>query len=106
MTYRQHIERAGLSIECGTEAVPDDGHYYVIHRGETLARFRSLKAARAKYTEVLASLDLPPIERGEDERRRAVARATAHAVVDEMERETFAKSAAKRTRGKRTRTYG
>lgn len=38
-----------MSLERGTENVPDDGHYYLIVRGEIAKRFRNEKAARTEY---------------------------------------------------------
>lgn len=105
MEYRQQIERANLSLECNTAAVPQDDYYYVIHDGKVVGRYRSLKTAQAKYKEILASLDLPPLERDENERRQAQDRAAAHTIVDNMEVATFSKAAASRSKGGKSRTF-
>lgn len=106
MEYRQHVDRANLSLECNTAAVPQDGHYYVIHNAKIVGRYKTLKQAQVKYRRVLEALRLPPLARDASERRQAQARAAAQTVVDDMERETFYRAAAKRRKGNRTRTFG
>lgn len=49
-----------LSIEQGTEKVPDDGLYYVVFRGEQKGRFRSLKQATKSYDAIKATLNIVP----------------------------------------------
>jgi hypothetical protein len=51
--YRQHLPDLDLSIERQTDAVPDDGAWYLLREGEQLGRYRSLKAAQAAWREVL-----------------------------------------------------
>lgn len=75
--YRQAMEDHGLSLEQGTAAVPDDGHYYVLFKGQTIGRARSLKKARAIYEGARKSLDLGPLPG---------ANASAKASVDELRR--------------------
>ncbi len=47
--YRQGIPAIGLSIEQGTEGVPDDGQFHVVLNGEAVFVSRSQKAATARY---------------------------------------------------------
>jgi hypothetical protein len=106
MMYRQVSERAALSIERETDSVPWDGYYYVIQDGAMVTRCRSLKAAQAKYKDILDSLDLPAVTIGESERKKAAARGAAGAALDQIERDTFAASNRRRAKTSRTRTYG
>ena len=107
MAYRQALERAHLSIEQGTEGVPDDGKYYVLHDGSVKGSFRSLKGAERKYREILHSLSLPPREGPTPEERNAAqARFLALAAVDKAESEVFGAARLKRTKRSRSRTYG
>ncbi len=47
--YRQSVPGLGLSIECATDSVPDDGKYHVIRNGQTLGSFRALKPAQQLF---------------------------------------------------------
>lgn len=47
--FKQEVPKIGLSIEQGTPAVPDDGHYYVLLDGEVVFRSRSQAQALSKY---------------------------------------------------------
>jgi len=49
--YRQHVPELGLSIEMGTDAVPDDGLYYVLHKGEVIYSSPNEKRASRYYME-------------------------------------------------------
>jgi len=60
--YRQSLTGHDLSVEEGTEKVPDDGHYYVLFQGEQKGRFRSLKQATKRYDENQG--DVEPAVRG------------------------------------------
>lgn len=51
--FRQSVPALGLSLEKGTESVPDDGSYYVILHGETVFASRSKARALASYRELL-----------------------------------------------------
>lgn len=61
--YRQYNQRANLSIENGTGAVPLDGKYYVINDGNLVRGFRGLKAAQELYQKLLQEKDLPPLKK-------------------------------------------
>jgi hypothetical protein len=54
-SYKQHLPAIGLSLERYTDAVPDDGAYYLLRDGEQLGRYRSLTAAKEAWTEAVAS---------------------------------------------------
>lgn len=47
--FRQEVRSVGLSIERGTETVPDDGFYHVILLGEIVFRSRSQARALEEY---------------------------------------------------------
>jgi hypothetical protein len=47
--YRQGMPVIDLYIERGTERVPADGGYHVLHEGELVGSFRSLRAAQRDY---------------------------------------------------------
>ena len=51
--YRQFLPELELSLERGTDAVPDDGHLHLLRAGEELGRYRSLKSAQAAWREVV-----------------------------------------------------
>lgn len=51
--YRQYLPDLDLSIERYTDAVPDDGRWYLIRDGKQLGRFRSLKAAQDAWKKVV-----------------------------------------------------
>jgi hypothetical protein len=64
--YRQSISELGLSIERATATVPDDGAYHLRRKGETLGRFRSLKAAQAAWADAVRELDWKPTRSDND----------------------------------------
>lgn len=79
--YRQLLPELELSIERLTESVPPDGQWYVLRAGETVGRFRSLKAAQAVWREIVHETGWKPKSReldAADLRRRGV---TSHSVV-------------------------
>lgn len=49
--YRQAFPALGLSIEQGTENVPDDGRYHLLVHGETMNHFPNEAAALRGYEE-------------------------------------------------------
>ena len=53
--YLQQLPALELSIERHTESVPADGFWYLRQRGETLGRFRTLKAAKTAWDKVIAT---------------------------------------------------
>jgi len=59
-SYRQSLESIGLSVERLTPNVPDDGWFYVVSKGKTKGRFRSLKQALACYKELVAESGWKP----------------------------------------------
>lgn len=59
-SYKHYIPKAGLSVERHTEAVPNDGKYYLLRDGEIVHAFRSLKQAEQRFREMLEGLDYSP----------------------------------------------
>jgi hypothetical protein len=49
--YRQQVPELGLSIEMGTDAVPDDGRYYVLLNGEIIYSSLNERQASRAYTD-------------------------------------------------------
>jgi hypothetical protein len=58
--YRQYLPDQDLSIERFTDAVPDDGGWYLIRSGERLGRFQSLTAAQKAWKDVLRETGWEP----------------------------------------------
>src|SRR5579871_3021661 len=47
--YRQGVPALDLYIERGTERVPNDRRYHVVHQGDLVGSFRNLRAAQLCY---------------------------------------------------------
>ncbi len=47
--YREGIPALRLSLEQGTDVVPNDGQWHIVFDGEVVASFASEKKARAEY---------------------------------------------------------
>jgi hypothetical protein len=60
--YTQRLPALDLAIERNTPAVPTDGQFYVVRDGEILGRFRSLKAAKARWDAEIATSGWRPPE--------------------------------------------
>lgn len=64
MTFRQAVERIGLSIERGTEAVPNDGRFHVLLNGQivytTSSKARALTDYRKRRDALLTEVELEP----------------------------------------------
>ena len=58
--YRQSIPDLDLSIERLTEVVPDDGKFYVIHSGEILGSYRTLKQAQTVFRQIVLESSYKP----------------------------------------------
>ena len=56
-----------LSVEKGTENVPDDGRYYLLDNGRVLETFSSRKKAVARFRELLRERRYRPPEWKRDE---------------------------------------
>lgn len=54
--YRQYNERAGISLEQNTPAVPGDNRYYLLQAGKTVGAYPSLKRAMTAYKKLLGEL--------------------------------------------------
>ena len=63
--YREYNPRAKVSIEEGTDKVPPDRKYYVLRDDKIMKGFRSLKAAKPLYKQIIEELNLPPLPRDE-----------------------------------------
>lgn len=63
--YRQAVPRLGLSLERGTEDVPDDGRFHVVRDGTVVYTSEKEKDALRHYRELRDRL-LPPTERSVD----------------------------------------
>lgn len=51
--YRQYNEKAGVSLEQGTPAVPADNRYYLLRNGEAVGSFPSLKRGMTAYQKLV-----------------------------------------------------
>ena len=49
-----------LSIEKDTDAVPNDGKYYVVHEGEVKGTFRSMKPAQKLFGDLVREIGYTP----------------------------------------------
>ena len=54
--FKQEIARFGLSVESGTDAVPNDGKYYVIREGDVVLETPSQKKAVDAYNKLRREL--------------------------------------------------
>ena len=61
--YKQYIPDLQLSIERGTDAVPDDGRFYVLRAGKVLKGFGSLKKAQELYKGIIQESGYKPPEK-------------------------------------------
>lgn len=61
--YVQQLPPLELSIERYTENVPGDGAWYVRRRGEIVGRFKSQKAAKAAWDEIISESGWEPSKR-------------------------------------------
>jgi hypothetical protein len=71
-SYVQRLPALDLAIERNTERVPPDGGYYLLRGGAQLGRFRSLKAAKAAWDEVVRESGWKPERREQDPRELLV----------------------------------
>jgi hypothetical protein len=60
--YAQRLPALGLAIERNTPSVPSDGYFYVMRDSAELGRFRSLKAAKARWDAEIANSGWKPAE--------------------------------------------
>jgi hypothetical protein len=73
--FKTYYRGSPVSLEQGTESVPDDGKYYLLLDGQIVDSFRSLKKAKEAYRQLLADIDFEPKAKeaevdGEEIRRR------------------------------------
>lgn len=75
--YRQAIPDLELAVERGTPRVPDDGYFYVLFKGETRGRHRTLKKTQTQYREIAARQHWKPAQhvgKGPDPAAEAIER--------------------------------
>lgn len=80
--YRQSIPAIELSLEKSTDNIPNDGHFYVLLRGEVKGRFRTKYKALALYRTLLkeSGFKPQPVQVRTDSSRETVER-----YMDELE---------------------
>jgi hypothetical protein len=93
VAFKQRVPGISLSLEQGTEAVPDDHRYHLLHAGSEIASFKqeaqALRTYRAERDRLLAEARGPeraPPERAEIRRR----------LIGDAEYEAFRRGAAAR----------
>ena len=59
-SFRQVIPDVQLSVEKDTDAVPKDGKYYVVYKGEIKGAFRSIKPAQQMFSEFVKEIGYTP----------------------------------------------
>lgn len=72
---KQYVPGLGISLERGTDEVPNDGRYHVTRNGEVVASFRSQSAALRRYKELIAEAGGYPKQQAPNptaEERRAI----------------------------------
>jgi hypothetical protein len=63
--YRQYNERAGVSLEQGTPAVPADNRYHLLRQGQPVGVYPTLKRAMNAYQRLVKEiLGAEPDSRG------------------------------------------
>jgi len=95
--YKQSAPNVGLSVERGTESVPDDGLYHVLLDGKVILASKSEREALAVYRRVRDSLlrDQPRASDGTkvtEALRRAAAEREADAFLAQSTREKRARA--------------
>jgi hypothetical protein len=68
MSYRKANSKLGVSVELGTENVPDDGCYHVIVDGKIVYSTRVQSSALVEYDDIVFERDRPYAERRARER--------------------------------------
>jgi hypothetical protein len=99
--YRQAVPALRLSLERGTEGVPDDGRFHVLRDGEVVYTSESQREALLLYRDLRDRL-LPPIGKGVDVRRiieREVAEQEANRFLADSRRAKRAKALKKGGKG-------
>lgn len=75
--YVQRLPALELAIERNSETVPKDGHYYLLRGSEQVGRFRSLKAAKEAWDQIVADTGWTPPRRKPLNPREYLVRETA-----------------------------
>lgn len=71
--YRRQIKGASFSLEANTEAVPDDGHFYLLKDGEVELRSDSFTEAVDAYNRMCRNYWAEHLESDDHEERMASA---------------------------------
>lgn len=53
-SYRHYVPTLCVSLEKNTERVPNDDKYHLVHDGEIVASFSSLKRGESRFRQLLA----------------------------------------------------
>lgn len=61
--YKQFIKKVGLSLEKGTEDVPDDGRYHLCKSGQIMASFKTLQQGLKRYKDELEKMGYKPTKK-------------------------------------------
>ena len=99
--YRQAVPALHLSLERGTEDVPDDGRFHVVRDGAVLYSSESQRDALRHYRDLRDRL-LPPTESGVDVKRimeREVAEQEANRFLADSRRAKRARALKKGGKG-------
>jgi hypothetical protein len=74
--YTQRLPALKLALERHTDAVPHDGHCYLLRDGQQVGRFKSLKSAQAAWRDVVEESGWTPPTRDLDPKEYLVREAT------------------------------
>jgi hypothetical protein len=95
MPYKYGFEEWNLFVEQGTERVPDDDQYYIVHNGEVVEACSDAKRALARLQQVLLGLSMGVQPAGGVDPRT---RAMQAEMVDSFLRQSSQEKRAKATR--------
>ena len=98
--FRQSIPSLGLSVEKGTENVPDDGCFYVLLQGRELLRTPSRLEAMTEYRRIRDARTIPSGQVDvRDALMRQMAQSEAVAFLAQSSREKHARATKKGGKG-------
>lgn len=75
--YREYYLGTSVSVEKGTDAVPDDGRYHVLAEGKVVYSTSVLRKARERAKELAGRTDSTPCRVDASRLRQALAREVA-----------------------------
>lgn len=58
--YRRELPQIDLSVERGTDRVPNDGKFHILRDGEVLESFKLEKTAVARFREIAQEIGFSP----------------------------------------------